>query len=124
MSLGSSGPKVALFSDRCQIAARIDSFGFTMPLNSPIRAYGSCLVLALGWYGHTGELSRYNTVLQHHLGEDDRDHGLGHDASRLHLIRRGIDPDRMLENSGASHPTHLLIGNNCNRCGERAKPPT
>ena len=59
----------ALLSPDAQ-AARIDSFDFTIPPNSPARAYGSGLGLALGWYGHTGELPGYNTVLQHHLDED------------------------------------------------------
>lgn len=49
---------------------RIDSFDFEIPPNSPARAYGYGLGLANGWYGHTGELFGYNTVLQHHLDED------------------------------------------------------
>src|SRR5690606_34637856 len=40
----------------------------------------------------------------------------------LRLIHGGIDADRMLENSRASHPTHLPIGNNCNRCHGCAEP--
>jgi D-alanyl-D-alanine carboxypeptidase len=51
-------------------ARRIDSFDFTIPPNAPERAYGLGLGLANGWYGHTGELPGYNTVLQHHLDED------------------------------------------------------
>lgn len=49
---------------------RIESFDFSVPPNTPDRAYGLGLGLALGWYGHTGELPGYNTVLQHHLAED------------------------------------------------------
>lgn len=56
-------------------AKRINSFDFTVPVDrpggsdgpqSPSRAYGLGLGLALGWYGHTGELPGYNTVVQHH----------------------------------------------------------
>ncbi|WP_448808868.1 serine hydrolase domain-containing protein [Agromyces bauzanensis] len=56
-------------------AKRIDSFDFTVPVyladgsdgtQSAARAYGLGLGLALGWYGHTGELFGYNTVVQHH----------------------------------------------------------
>src|SRR5215218_966828 len=56
-------------------AKRIDSFDFDVPVflpdgsdgvQSPARAYGLGLGLALGWYGHTGELPGYNTVVQHH----------------------------------------------------------
>jgi D-alanyl-D-alanine carboxypeptidase len=56
-------------------AMRIDSFDFDVPVflpdgsdgpQSAARAYGLGLGLALGWYGHTGELPGYNTVVQHH----------------------------------------------------------
>ncbi|MFN8620274.1 MAG: serine hydrolase domain-containing protein [Chloroflexota bacterium] len=47
-------------------AARLDSFDFSIPPNSPSRAYGLGLGLSNGWYGHTGELPGYNTVLQRH----------------------------------------------------------
>ncbi len=52
---------------------RIDPFDFDVPVylpdgsdgaQSPARAYG--FGLANGWYGHTGELPGYNTVVQHH----------------------------------------------------------
>lgn len=56
----------ALLSPQMQ-AERINSFDFEIPPNSPARAYGLGLGLANGWYGHTGELPGYNTVLQHHL---------------------------------------------------------
>ena len=58
-------------------AKRIDSFDFDVPVflpdgsdgpQTPARAYGLGLSLALGWYGHTGELPGYNTVVQHHAG--------------------------------------------------------
>ncbi|MFB7893520.1 serine hydrolase domain-containing protein [Microbacterium sp. NPDC056044] len=54
---------------------RLDSFDFSVPVyvgpgqdapQSEARAYGLGLGLALGWYGHTGELPGYNTVVQHH----------------------------------------------------------
>ncbi|UOE44150.1 serine hydrolase domain-containing protein [Agromyces larvae] len=54
---------------------RLDSFDFSIPVyvgegqdapQSEARAYGLGLGLALGWYGHTGELPGYNTVVQHH----------------------------------------------------------
>ncbi|WP_350347659.1 serine hydrolase domain-containing protein [Agromyces sp. G08B096] len=54
---------------------RLNSFDFDVPVyvdettdapQSPARAYGLGLGLALGWYGHTGELPGYNTVVQHH----------------------------------------------------------
>ncbi len=54
---------------------RLDSFDFDVPVylapdkdapQSEARAYGLGLGLALGWYGHTGELMGYNTVVQHH----------------------------------------------------------
>lgn len=51
-------------------AQRIGSFDFDIPPNSPARAYGLGLALANGWYGHTGELPGFNTVLQHHLDQD------------------------------------------------------
>lgn len=60
-------------------AKRIDSFDFDVPVylpdgsdgpQSPSRAYGLGLGLALGWYGHTGELPGYNTVVQHHPETD------------------------------------------------------
>jgi D-alanyl-D-alanine carboxypeptidase len=56
-------------------ATRLDSFDFDVPVylgpdkdapQSAARAYGLGLGLALGWYGHTGELPGYNTVVQHH----------------------------------------------------------
>lgn len=55
---------------------RIDSFDFSLPVyvdadtdapQSPARAYGLGMGLALGWYGHDGTLPGFNTVLQHHL---------------------------------------------------------
>jgi D-alanyl-D-alanine carboxypeptidase len=55
-------------------AQRLDSFDFDVPVyldpdhdapQTPARAYGLGLGLALGWYGHTGELPGYNTVVQH-----------------------------------------------------------
>jgi D-alanyl-D-alanine carboxypeptidase len=49
--------------------ARLDSFDFSIPPNSPARAYGLGLGLANGWYGHTGELPGFNTVIQHHLAK-------------------------------------------------------
>ena len=54
---------------------RLESFDFDVPVylspdetapQSAARAYGLGLGLALGWYGHTGELPGYNTVVQHH----------------------------------------------------------
>jgi D-alanyl-D-alanine carboxypeptidase len=45
-------------------ATRLDSFDFSIPPNSPSRAYGLGIGLANGWYGHTGELPGYNTVVQ------------------------------------------------------------
>ncbi|WP_214466464.1 serine hydrolase domain-containing protein [Microbacterium flavescens] len=56
-------------------ATRLDSFDFDVPVylgpdqnapQTPARAYGLGLGLALGWYGHTGELPGFNTVVQHH----------------------------------------------------------
>lgn len=58
---------------------RLDSFDFAIPVylgegktapQTPARAYGLGLGLALGWYGHTGELPGFNTVVQHHLDEN------------------------------------------------------
>ncbi len=49
---------------------RLNSFDFSVPPNSPERAYGLGLGLAYGWYGHTGELPGFNTVVQHELAED------------------------------------------------------
>ncbi|KQZ10753.1 hypothetical protein ASD23_00870 [Agromyces sp. Root1464] len=55
---------------------RIDSFDFSLPVyvdaetdapQSPARAYGLGMGLALGWYGHDGTMPGFNTVLQHHL---------------------------------------------------------
>ncbi|MBM7503739.1 serine hydrolase domain-containing protein [Agromyces aurantiacus] len=55
---------------------RIDSFDFSIPVytgegssapQSPARAYGLGMGLALGWYGHDGTMPGFNTVLQHHL---------------------------------------------------------
>ena len=55
---------------------RIDSFDFALPVyvdaetdapQSPARAYGLGMGLALGWYGHDGTMPGFNTVLQHHL---------------------------------------------------------
>lgn len=60
-------------------AARINSFDFSVPVytgegtsapQSAARSYGLGLGLALGWYGHTGELMGFNTVVQHHLADD------------------------------------------------------
>jgi D-alanyl-D-alanine carboxypeptidase len=50
-------------------ARRIDSFDFSIEPNTPERAYGLGLGFANGWYGHTGELPGFNTVLQHHLDD-------------------------------------------------------
>jgi D-alanyl-D-alanine carboxypeptidase len=50
-------------------AQRIDSFDFSIEPNTPERAYGLGLGFANGWYGHTGELPGFNTVLQHHLDD-------------------------------------------------------
>lgn len=50
-------------------AARLDSFDLSIPPNTEARAYGLGLGLSNGWYGHTGELPGYNTVMQHHLAE-------------------------------------------------------
>ncbi|KAI9022471.1 beta-lactamase/transpeptidase-like protein [Hyaloraphidium curvatum] len=47
-------------------AARINSFDFSIPGNSPSRSYGLGLGYSNGWYGHTGELPGFNTVLQRH----------------------------------------------------------
>jgi D-alanyl-D-alanine carboxypeptidase len=58
---------------------RLNSFDFSIPAvvgkdteipSTPERAYGLGLGLALGWYGHTGELPGYNTVVQHHPTTD------------------------------------------------------
>ena len=49
---------------------RIESFDATVPPNSSDRAYGLGLTLFSGWYGHTGELPGFNTIMQHHLAED------------------------------------------------------
>ncbi|WP_207904498.1 serine hydrolase domain-containing protein [Agromyces fucosus] len=55
---------------------RIDSFDFSLPVyvdaetdapQSPARAYGLGMGLALGWHGHDGTMPGFNTVLQHHL---------------------------------------------------------
>lgn len=55
---------------------RIDSFDFSLPVytgegttapQTPARAYGLGMGLALGWYGHDGTMPGFNTVLQHHL---------------------------------------------------------
>lgn len=51
-------------------ARRIESFDFSIPPNTPDKAYGLGLGFALGWYGHEGELPGFNTMLQHHLAED------------------------------------------------------
>jgi D-alanyl-D-alanine carboxypeptidase len=60
-------------------AERINSFDFSVPVytgegqsapQSASRSYGLGLGLALGWYGHTGELMGFNTVVQHHIGDD------------------------------------------------------
>lgn len=57
-------------------ARRIGSFDFSVPVygpggaelpQTPARAYGLGMSLALGWYGHTGELPGYNTVVQYHV---------------------------------------------------------
>lgn len=47
-------------------STRLNSFNFTVPPNTPSRAYGLGIGLANGWYGHTGELPGFNTVLQRH----------------------------------------------------------
>ena len=60
-------------------AERINSFDFSVPVylgegrsapQSAARSYGLGLGLALGWYGHTGELMGFNTVVQHHIDDD------------------------------------------------------
>ena len=59
-------------------AARLDSFDFDVPVvtgpdttapQTPARAYGQGLGLALDWYGHEGELPGFNTYVQHHEPE-------------------------------------------------------
>jgi len=56
-------------------AERLSSFDFDIPVytgpgttapQTPARAYGMGLGLALGWYGHEGELPGFNTYVQHH----------------------------------------------------------
>jgi D-alanyl-D-alanine carboxypeptidase len=60
-------------------AMRLDSFDFDVPMfagpdrtapQTPARAYGLGLGLALDWYGHEGELPGFNTYVQHHLPDD------------------------------------------------------
>jgi D-alanyl-D-alanine carboxypeptidase len=60
-------------------AERVNSFDFSVPVyigegmstpQSESRSYGLGLGLALGWYGHTGELMGFNTVVQHRLDDD------------------------------------------------------
>ncbi|MCC5953201.1 MAG: beta-lactamase family protein [Acidimicrobiia bacterium] len=59
-------------------AARLSSFDFDVPVftgpgttapQSPERAYGQGLGLALDWYGHEGELPGFNTYVQHYEPE-------------------------------------------------------
>lgn len=59
-------------------AERLDSFDFDVPVlagpdttvpQTPARAYGLGLGLALDWYGHEGELPGFNTYVQHHEPE-------------------------------------------------------
>lgn len=59
-------------------ADRLDSFDFSVPVyvsegqtapQSPARAYGLGLGLALDWYGHEGELPGFNTYVQHYEPE-------------------------------------------------------
>lgn len=56
-------------------AMRLDSFDFSVPVylgpdksapQTPARAYGLGLGLALDWYGHEGELPGFNTYVQHY----------------------------------------------------------
>jgi D-alanyl-D-alanine carboxypeptidase len=56
-------------------AERLDSFDFDIPVyagpgatapQTPARAYGLGLGLALDWYGHEGELPGFNTYVQHY----------------------------------------------------------
>jgi D-alanyl-D-alanine carboxypeptidase len=56
-------------------AERLDSFDFDVPVyagpgktapQTPARAYGLGLGLALDWYGHEGELPGFNTYVQHY----------------------------------------------------------
>lgn len=60
-------------------STRLDSFDYTVPVyvapgvdapQSPARAYGLGLSEALGWYGHTGELPGFNTVVQYRPSTD------------------------------------------------------
>ena len=60
-------------------AERLNSFDFSVPVylgdgrsaaQSASRSYGLGLGLALGWYGHTGELMGFNTVVQHRIDDD------------------------------------------------------
>ena len=59
-------------------AERLDSFDFDVPVytgpdssapQTPARAYGLGLGLALDWYGHEGELPGFNTYVQHYEPE-------------------------------------------------------
>ena len=59
-------------------AERLDSFDFNVPVyagpgktapQTPARAYGLGLGLALDWYGHEGELPGFNTYVQHYEPE-------------------------------------------------------
>ncbi len=59
-------------------AERLDSFDFDVPVyagpgetvpQTPARAYGLGLGLALDWYGHEGELPGFNTFVQHYEPE-------------------------------------------------------
>ena len=59
-------------------ADRLDSFDFDVPVyagpgttvpQTPARAYGMGLGLALDWYGHEGELPGFNTYVQHYEPE-------------------------------------------------------
>ena len=71
------GTGEGILSDESQ-AERLDSFDFSIPVyagpgktaaQSPARAYGLGLGLALDWYGHEGELPGFNTYVQHYEPE-------------------------------------------------------
>lgn len=71
------GTGEGILSDQSQ-AERLDSFDFSIPVyagpgktaaQSPARAYGLGLGLALDWYGHEGEIPGYNTYVQHYEPE-------------------------------------------------------
>ncbi len=48
---------------------RIESTVTDVPPNSPERSYGIGIGAQQGWYGHSGELPGFNTLVQHHLDE-------------------------------------------------------